>query len=202
MRLEQVFDILADPRSASLILSHTLPQGEQEIGAVFMLEQQIDLVDIDPGIPLQPAVADDAVEDAVQHHQHTYRQKLLAKVSDIIAEDTGIGIHVGGFCKGVQAALRKQFDCQRHIRGFFFRLAEQLRMKVLQGRGLPLIPAADVFPIDLGGTAVNDGLFLGRQLPGADELFTKRQQKLRFQHHGILAVTVALLHIHGVDMVG
>ena len=113
VRLEQVFDILTDPRSASLILSHTFPEGEQEIGAVFMLKQQIDLVDIDPGIPLQPAVADDAVEDAVQHHQHTYRQKLLAKVSDIIAEDTGIGIHVGGFCKGVQTALRKQFDCQR-----------------------------------------------------------------------------------------
>ena len=138
-----------------------------------MLKQQIDLVDIDPGIPLQPAVADDAVEDAVQHHQHTYRQKLLAKVSDIIAEDTGIGIHIGGFCKGVQAALRKQFDCQRHIRGFFFQLAEQLRMKVLQGRGLPLISAADVVPIDLGGAAVNDGLFLGRQLPVADELLTK-----------------------------
>jgi hypothetical protein len=41
VRLEQVFDILADPRSARLILSHTLPQGEQEIGAVFMLEQQV-----------------------------------------------------------------------------------------------------------------------------------------------------------------
>ena len=51
-------------------------------------------------------------------------------------------------------------------------------MKVLQGRGLPLISAADVVPIDLGGAAVNDGLFLGRQLPGADELLTKRQQKL------------------------
>ena len=73
MGLQQILDILADPRSASLILSHTLPQGEQEIGAVFMLEQQIDLVDIDPGIPLQPAVSDDAVEDAVQHHQHSHR---------------------------------------------------------------------------------------------------------------------------------
>ena len=87
VRLEQVFDILADPRSASLILSHTLPQGEQEIGAVFMLEQQIDLVDIDPGIPLQPAVSDDAVEDAVQHHQHSHRQELLAKIPDIIAKN-------------------------------------------------------------------------------------------------------------------
>ena len=41
MGLEQVLDILADPRAASLILSHTLPEGEQEIGAVLMLEQQV-----------------------------------------------------------------------------------------------------------------------------------------------------------------
>ena len=48
--LQQVLDILTDPRSASLVFSHTFPEGEQEIGAVLMLEQQIDLVDIDPGI--------------------------------------------------------------------------------------------------------------------------------------------------------
>ena len=75
-------------------------------------------------------------------------------------------------------------------------------MKVLQGRGLPLISAADVVPIDLGGAAVNDGLFLGRQLPGADELLTEGKQELGFQHHGVLSVPIALLHIHGVDMVG
>ena len=202
MGLEQVFDILTDPRSASLILPHTFPEGEEEIGAVLVLEQHIDFVNIDPGIPLQPAITDDAVEDAVQHHQHTYRQKLLAKIPDIIAEDTGIGIHISGFGKGVQTTLRKQFDCQCHVRSLLFRLTEQLCVEVLQGGGLSLIPAADVVPIDLGGAAVNNGFFLGRQLPGADELLTKRQQKLRFQHHGVLPVTVALLHIHGVDMVG
>ena len=75
-------------------------------------------------------------------------------------------------------------------------------MEVLQGGDRAVIAAADIVPVHLRGTAVDDGLFLGRQLPCADELLTKRQQKLGFQHHGILAVTVALLHIHGVDMVG
>lgn len=190
MGLQQILDILADPRAASLILSHTLPEGEQEIGAVLMLEQQIDLINIDPGVALQPTVADDAVEDAVQHHQHPHRQKLLAKVSDIVAEDTGIGVHIGGLGKGVETAVCKQLNGQRHILCFLFRLAKQLRVEVLQGRGLSLIPAADVVPIDLGGASVNDGLFLGGQLPGADELLTKRQQELGFQHHRILAITV------------
>ena len=39
--LQQVLDILADSRAASLIFSHSFPQGEEEIGAVLMLEQQV-----------------------------------------------------------------------------------------------------------------------------------------------------------------
>lgn len=39
--LEQVLNVLTDPGAASLILSHAFPEGEQEIGAVLMLEQQV-----------------------------------------------------------------------------------------------------------------------------------------------------------------
>ena len=202
MGLQQILDILADPRAASLILSHAFPEGEQEVGAVLMLEQQIDLVDIDPGVALQPTVADDAVEDAVQHHQHSYRQKLLAKVPDIVAEDTGIGVHIGGLGKGVETAVCKQLNGQRHILCFLFRLAEQLGVEVLQGGDRAVIAAADIVPVHLRGAAVDDGFFLGRQLACPDELFTEGEQELGFQHHGVLSVPIALLHIHGVDMVG
>ena len=202
MRLEQVFDILADPRSASLILSHTLPEGEQEIGTVLMLEQQIDLVDIDPGVALQPAVTDDAVEDAVQYHQHPHWQELLAKIPDIVTEDAGIGVHIGGLGKGVETAVCKQLNGQRHILCFLFRLAEQLGVEVLQGGDRAVIAAADIVPVHLRGAAVDDGFFLGRQLACPDELFTEGEQKFGFQHHGVLSVPIALLHIHGVDMVG
>ena len=167
-----------------------------------MLEQQIDLVDIDPGVALQPTVADDAVEDAVQHHQHPHRQKLLAKVPDIVAEDTGIGVHIGGLGKGVETAVCKQFDGQRHILCFLFRLAEQLGVEVLQGGDRAVIAAADIVPVHLRGAAVDDGFFLGRQLACPNELFTEGEQELGFQHHGVLSVPIALLHIHGVDMVG
>ena len=89
-----------------------------------MLEQQVDLVDIDPGVPPQRAVADDTVEDTVQHYQHPHRQKLLAQVPDVITEDAGAGVHVGRLSKGVQAALGKEFDGQRNVPGFPFRLAQ------------------------------------------------------------------------------
>ena len=39
--LEQILDVLANPGPAGSVLSHTLPQGEEEIGAVLMLEQQV-----------------------------------------------------------------------------------------------------------------------------------------------------------------
>ena len=167
-----------------------------------MLEQQVDLINIDPGVALQPTVADDAVEDAVQHHQHPHRQELLAQIPDIIAEDTGIGVHIGGLGKGVETAVCKQLNGQRHILCFLFRLAEQLGVEVLQGGDRAVIAAADIVPVHLRGAAVDDGFFLGRQLACPDELFTEGEQKFGFQHHGVLSIPIALLHIHGVDMVG
>ena len=72
-----------------------------------MLEQQVNFVDVDPGIAPLLAVADDAVEDAVQHHQHAHGQELAAQIPDVITEDAGVGIHIGGLGEGVQAALGK-----------------------------------------------------------------------------------------------
>ena len=43
-----------------------------------------------------------------------------------------MGIHIGGFGKGVQAAADKKLNGQRHIGCFLFRLAEQFRVEVLQ----------------------------------------------------------------------
>ena len=202
MGLEEVVHILCDAGAAGPVFADALPEGEQEVRAVLMLEQQIDLVNIDPGIPPLLAVADDTVEDAVQHHQHAHGQKLTAQVPDVIAEDAGIGVHIGGFGEGVQAALGEQFDGQRHVPRFRLRLAEQLGMEILQGGHRAGVAPADVLPIALGGAAVDDGLLLGGEFPGSHELLTQGQQKLGLQHHRVLPVAVALLHIHGVDVVG
>ena len=75
-------------------------------------------------------------------------------------------------------------------------------MEVLQGGDRAVIAAADIVPVHLRGTAVDDGFFLSRQLACPDELLTEGEQKFRFQHHGVLSIPIALLHIHGVDMVG
>ena len=85
MGLQQIIDVLRQPRAAGTIFAHPLPEGKQEIRAVFVLEQQIDFINIKPCILAKLAVSDDAVEHAVQHDQHADRQELFSKVADVIA---------------------------------------------------------------------------------------------------------------------
>ncbi len=75
-------------------------------------------------------------------------------------------------------------------------------MEVLEGGGFALVAALDVAVIDAGGAAVNDGFLLGGEEPVPHELLTQGEKELRLQHHRVLAVPVALLHVHGVDVVG
>ncbi len=46
MGLQQVVDVLRQPRAAGPVFAHPLPEREQEIGAVLVLKQQVDFVNI------------------------------------------------------------------------------------------------------------------------------------------------------------
>ena len=200
--LEEVVHILCDAGAAGPVFADTFPEGEQEVCAVLVLKQQVNFVDVDPGISSLLPVADDAVENAVQHHQHAHGQELAAQIPNVIAEDAGIGVHIGGLGKGIQAALGKQLNSQRHIPRLRLRLAQQFGVEILQGGHRAGVALADVLPVALGGAAVDDGLLLGGEFPGTHELLTQGQQELGLQHHRVLPVAVALLHVHGVDVVG
>ena len=202
MGLEEVVHILCDAGAAGPVFADTFPEGEQEVCAVLVLKQQVNFVDVDPGISSLLPVADDAVENAVQHHQHAHGQELAAQIPNVIAEDAGIGVHIGGLGKGIQAALGKQLNSQRHIPRLRLRLAQQFGVEILQGGHRAGVAPADVLPVALCSAAVDDGLLLGGEFPGSHELLTQGQQKLGLQHHRVLPVTVALLHVHGIDMVG
>ena len=75
-------------------------------------------------------------------------------------------------------------------------------MEVLEGRRFPLVAALDVAVVDIGGAAVDDGFLFGGQHPVPHELLTQGEKELGLQHNRVLAVPVALLHVHGVDVVG
>lgn len=46
MGLQQIIDVLRQPRAAGTVFAHPLPEREQEIGAVLVLKQQVDFVNI------------------------------------------------------------------------------------------------------------------------------------------------------------
>ena len=46
MGLQQIVDVLRQPRAAGTVFAHPLPEREQEIGAVLVLKQQVDFVNI------------------------------------------------------------------------------------------------------------------------------------------------------------
>ena len=131
MGLQQIIDVLRQPRAAGPVFAHSFPEGEQEIGAVLVLKQQVDFVDIKPCILTELAIADDTIEHAVQYDQHTDRQELLAEVTDVIAKNAGIGVHVRVLGKRIQAAFREQLQCQRNVPRFRFRLLQERGMEVL-----------------------------------------------------------------------
>ena len=131
MGLQQIVDVLRQPRAAGTIFAHPLPEREQEIGAVLVLEQQVNFVDVEPCIFAELAVADDAVEHAVQYDQHADRQKLLAEVTDVIAKNAGIRVHIRVLGEGVETALCEQLQCQRNVPRFRFRLLQECGMEVL-----------------------------------------------------------------------
>jgi len=61
MALQEIVHILRDTGTKSAILSDTLPERKQEAGTVFMLEQEIDLINDDKGVFAFSPVLCDAV---------------------------------------------------------------------------------------------------------------------------------------------
>lgn len=193
--LEKILHILCDTGGAGSVLAHPLPQGEQEVGAVLMLEQQIDLVDVDPCVFAESSVADYPVEDAVQNNQHAHGQKLFAQIPDVVADDAAVGIYVGALGEGVEAAGSEELHDQCYIPCLGLRLLQQDPIEVLQSGSLAHAAAADIVLVHQRGAAVDDALLLGRQLGRGHQLLEQGENEFGLEDDGVLPVAVALFHI-------
>lgn len=104
--LEHIVHILGDARVAGVVFPGPLPLGEQELGAVFAHEQQIELVDEQIGEPLLRCVFQDAIVDGIQDNQHANRFQGAAQVPDVVTDQGIVGVHIGGLGEDVQQTLR------------------------------------------------------------------------------------------------
>ena len=73
MALQQVVHVLRDSSTVRPVFSYTLPEGKEEVSGVFVLEQQINLINENKGVPAFRPVHRDAVQDAVKDNKHTDR---------------------------------------------------------------------------------------------------------------------------------
>ena len=70
MALQEVVHVLRDACAVRPVLTHTLPEGKEEIRTVFVLEQQINLINEYKRVPAFRPVLGDAVQNTVKHHKH------------------------------------------------------------------------------------------------------------------------------------
>ena len=151
------------------------------------------------GVPPLLPVANDTVEDAVQHHQQADGLEVFTQVLNVVADDTVAGVDIGLVGEHVQAAGGEQLQCQRNFMGNRLLLPHKVVIEVFQ-RGRVALVFADVLAVDVGGAAVDDGFLLCANLARAHELFTQRHDELAFQHQWIAPVAVLLGDVQRVDI--
>ena len=151
------------------------------------------------GVPSPLPVADDAVQDAVQHHQQADGLQILAQVLDVVAGDAAVGVDVGLMGKYVEAPGGEQLQRQGNFMGRRLLLPQEVVIQVLQRRRVALV-FADIAAIDVGGAAVDDGFFLRPHLLRAHELLTQAHNELAFQHQRVPPVAVLCGDVQGIDI--
>ena len=63
-----------------------------------------------------------AIKDVIKDNEHTDGHQRFSKLVNVIAYQTAFGVYVGRLCKGVQAAVDKQFNGKSYFHSFRFGL--------------------------------------------------------------------------------
>ena len=162
-------------------------------------DEQIDLVNVDVGVPPLLPVANDTVEDAVQHHQQAHRFQIFAQVLNVKAENTAFCVDIGLVGKYIQTAYREQLQCQRDPVGLRVDLLHQIVIEVFQRRRLTL-EILDVLSVDIAHAAVDNGLLLRLDLICAHKLLVERHDKFGLHHQRLFAIAVPLGQVQRIDV--
>lgn len=128
---EQLFHILRQPRHKTIVFSDSFPHTVEEIGAVLIAEQEIELIREYPSGFTAFPVLNDPVEDRVQGDQHADGHELFTQFPDVIGDDPGFGIYVGVLSKGVEAAGDEELRRERQSSGFRLRLFQKGMVQIL-----------------------------------------------------------------------
>ena len=150
--------VLRGRRHGRGVLPKPLPCPVQELPGVVVLEVQIALVQEHPRVLPTPPILHHPVLDSLQRDHQSRGPKLLPHLVEVQYHNPAVHIHIAGVGEHIQAALGDQLRHQRNLPGLRVRLPQDLPAPVRQEGHGGLAPAAEIGLIDVGGTAVYDGL--------------------------------------------
>ena len=71
--LQKVVHILRNARAVRTVFSYSFPERKEEVGGVFVLKEQINLINENESVSAFGSVLGNAVQDAVKNNKHTDR---------------------------------------------------------------------------------------------------------------------------------
>ena len=204
LRRKQVLDILCDTRRNAAPFTETLPDLSGILRCLFLLEKQMELVDIVASDLLFLTVGGNPVPHGILHDEHTDLFELVAKLLNIKADDTIAHINIGAMIKEVLAAVYEHLQRVCHSQSDFallMKLSLQIREKwhlVLRRFILNEVL------VDTLNTLINDRAFLRRKsVAAADNDLTQGDQEVRLvrnDFHRIAEHIVINGDVHRVDV--
>ena len=139
----------------------------------------------------------------ILNNQHTDFLQLIAKLLDVIADQTVIDVHIGSIVEQLQRTLHIDFQCSRHMMGFFLVLLEKCVIQILKNGHIFRNRIVKISLVNLMHTTVNNRLFNGLQavLTSHNQL-AEGKNEVCFQGNRVIILRVVDIDVHGIDIVG
>ena len=198
---QQVLDVLGDARGDTAPLPESLPDLHGVSGGLFLLEQQMEFIDVVAGASAFRPVGSYAAPDLVLDDEHAQLLQLLAQFLDVKANQAVLDIHIGSVVKDVERAGDVDFQGCCNETGFLFRLLQKDSVQISQNRDILRLGLIEVSLIHHAHAAVDDGLFDGLEaLSPADDKLAQGENEVGFQGQRALILRVVQIDVHGIDV--
>lgn len=199
---KQVFDILGDARRNAAPLSESLPDLDRVGGGLFLLEQQMEFIDVITGASAFRPVGGHAAPDLVLDDEHAQLLQLLTQFLDVKADQAVLDIYVGPVVEDVERAADIDLQRRRNESGFLFRLLQKDSVQISKDGDIFRLGLIEIGLIHHANTTVDDSLFDGLEaLSAADDELTQGENEVRFQGQRALVLGVIQVDVHGIDVV-
>ena len=148
---QAVFNVLGNSCGKGVVFAEAFPAGEEELCAQLVLQQEIDLIKINPCCTGRTAALSGHYTgvDEFQHVQHGYRLQLTAQTLNVEADQPVGHVHIGGLGKHGQTAVYIDFQGQGNLLGAFQGLLLQVFPKVMQCGTITLVVGLHIGSVDV-----------------------------------------------------